>query len=130
MRLLDSAPSEVAPAPQSAAHALYTDLDRFGDGGSGFLEVLVDPSVLTPQVDLLTVGGADELERDPRDLMALVIVSGAVDVEHRHVLRRYDALVLEGEDPLRISIDAVGGPAEFAVVRLKSTHDATVNWVP
>lgn len=134
IRLLDTTPPEPsAPQPEAedgGPQAVYVDLGRSADGGSGTLEVLVDPTVVIPEADVLHVSGIEELERDPRDLVALVIASGAADIENRHLLGRHDALVLEGEDPLRISIESSGGPADVAVVRLKSKQTATVNWVP
>ncbi|MDN5803524.1 MAG: hypothetical protein L0H26_02895 [Microlunatus sp.] len=131
IRLLDQPPSPTVAEPSGDDHladVVRRDLD--GPDGSGTLEVAVDPAVVAPEVDVLGFSEAGELERDPNDLVALLVTEGAADIEGRHLLRRLDTLVLEGDDPVRISIDPTGGPASVAVVRLRSTQAATVNWVP
>ena len=100
-------------------------------GGRRSLEVAVDPTTVTPAVQVLDVADTQVLQRDERELMALVVARGGVLVEGRHRLGPSDTLVLEGDDPVGVTVTASGDErATLAVVLLRPAGRHGINWVP
>lgn len=132
IRLLDQVASKDSaadlPPDGDRPHIIRHDLEE--PDGSGTLEVAADPDVVLPEVEVVRFSEAGVVKRDPNDLVALLVTQGSARVEDRHLLRRLDALMLEGDDPLRVGIVPAGEPTSVAVVRLRTTQTATVNWVP
>jgi hypothetical protein len=122
IRLLDG-----APAPSEGTVAL--DL---GQGRT--LEVTVNTQAVRADVQLIDVTDNRLLDRDEKELVALVASESAAVIEGRHVLQPFDTLVLEGDDPLSVSVGPANGRASVAVVRLASVSEGpglkSVNWVP
>ncbi|HEX5533314.1 MAG TPA: hypothetical protein VFX33_06185 [Actinomycetales bacterium] len=122
MRLLDG-----APAPSEGKVTL-----AMGQGRT--LEVTVNTGAVRADVQLLDVTESELLDRDEKELVALIASESVAVVEGRHVLHPSDTLVLEGDDPLRVSVRPANGHASVAVVRLTSAtdgpHGMSVNWVP
>jgi hypothetical protein len=100
------------------------------DGSTGTLEVNADPRRISAAIQVLPVETHLELDRAEPELVVLLVVGGAALVEGRHLLAERDALVLQGDDPLRVGIDAATGCVSAAVVRLRPLHDRVLAWVP
>jgi hypothetical protein len=121
IRLLDG-----APAPSDGTVTLEL--------GDRTLEVTVNGGAVRADVQLLDLADSVLLDRDERELVALVASESAAVIEGRHVLQPSDTLVLEGDDPLSVSVGPADGRASVAVVRLASVSEGpglkSVNWVP
>jgi hypothetical protein len=121
IRLLDG-----APAPSDGTVTLEL--------GDRTLEVTVNGGAVRADVQLLDLAVSVLLDRDERELIALIASESVAVVEGRHVLHPSDTLVLEGDDPLSVSVRPANGHASVAVVRLTSATDGpgatSVNWVP
>ncbi len=122
IRLLDG-----APAPSDGTVTLELGHDRA-------LEVTVNAGAVRADVQLLDLADSVLLDRDEKELVALIASDSSAVVEGRHVLQPSDTLVLEGDDPLSVSVRPANGHASVAVVRLASATDGpgatSVNWVP
>jgi hypothetical protein len=124
IRLLDGAPAG-RPDDDPARVSLPLGPDV------ATLEVTVDAGAVRPEVVLVELTDSRLVDRDERELMALLVASGRCLVEGRHQLQHRDTMVLEGDDPLEISIAPVGGqPSSVAIVRLQGTGARTLGWVP
>jgi hypothetical protein len=120
IRLLDGAPAD-DPARVSLP---------LGPGGET-LEVTVDPAAVRPEMELVELTDVRLVEREERELMALLVASGRCLVEGRHQLGRRDTMVIEGDDPLQVSLAPAGDePSSVAIVRLRGTDARTLGWVP
>ncbi len=100
------------------------------DGSSATLEVAADPEQVDAHSEILPVPAHADLVRSQAELMVLLVVGGAALVEGRHLLEERDALVLEGDDPLRVGIDAAAGSVTVAVIRLHPVGERALAWVP
>lgn len=100
------------------------------DGSVATLEVAADREHVDPQVEILPVDAHVELTRGEPELLVLIVIGGAALVEGRHLLTERDALVFQGDDPLRVGIDAAAGSVSAAVVRLRPVRDRVLAWVP
>lgn len=122
LRLLEGDTSD-ADAPSRVAVAL--------GAGTTTLEVNLDPAVITAEVELVDVVDGRVIDREERTLLALLVASGRCLVEGRHDLGVRDTMVLEGDDPLQVSLGPAGAePATVAIVRLQATGPRTLGWVP
>lgn len=66
-----------------------------------------------------------------RELIVLVVGSGTVRAEGRHLLSELDALILAGDDPLQIELEqASADTASVALIRLEPAGAASIGWVP
>lgn len=128
VRLLDGSPQPAAAVDE--IHSTTTGSNVAVRHTVGPVAVLVDPSVIDPDLELRRLDDLEILERAATDLLVLIVTTGQAEIERRHHLRQHDALVFEGDDPLSIELRPCTGAAEVAVVRLRSTQNATVNWVP
>jgi len=121
IRLLDG-----APAPSDGTVTLEL--------GDRTLEVTVNRGAVRADVQLLDLADSVLLDRDEKELVALIASESVAVVEGRHVLQPSDTLVLEGDDPLSVGVRPANGHASVAVVRLTSATDGpgatSVNWVP
>jgi hypothetical protein len=95
------------------------------------LEVNLDPRAITAEVELVDVVDSRVIDREERSLLALLVASGRCLVEGRHDLGVRDTMVLEGDDPLQVSLAPAGtDPTTVAVVRLQAGDSRTLGWVP
>jgi hypothetical protein len=93
------------------------------------LAVETDPARVRPDVSVLRLKGATNVERDEAELLALVVASGSVLLEGRHAMSPGDVLVLAGDDPLHVG--ATSSDGVLAVVRLVSVQGGgPLGWVP
>lgn len=153
-RLVDPGVTELAAAPDTplrerwqwhlrlhdcvpeAAEGSVIRTVRRGDGGSQVLEVTADPGIARPDTELIEAGSRVEVRRAAEELLVLVVHRGAALVEQRHLLAELDAMVLEGDDPLSVSVDPADSvdsghsPLGVAVVRLTPTNPGPLAWVP
>lgn len=105
-------------------------LPRVG-GAAAVLEVASDAGASAATADVFITGAAVTLERDQREVLVLIVGQGMARVEGRHLLGELDALVLEGDDPLSVSVEREGdAPTSVAMVRLRSTGGRAFGWVP
>lgn len=122
LRLSDST-NDVRAGTTTAA----VKLDR--RDGPAVLTLTSDPAVVLPQAGLLDLPA--ELTRTERELVLLVVGSGTVRAEGRHLLSELDALVLAGDDPLQIELEqASADAASVALIRLEPAGAASIGWVP
>jgi hypothetical protein len=123
IRLVDGA----APAAGTGRSRVSVPLG----GGAETLEVTVDPQVVRPGVELVDLTDGTVIDREERGLLALLVVAGRCLVEGRHDLGVRDTMVLEGDDPLQVSLAPAGtGAATVAIVRLQPSGSRTLGWVP
>jgi hypothetical protein len=115
---------------QADVERLTLSLPRSG-GLPAVLEVSCDPDAAAARAEVVISGEPVTLERDVHEVTVLVVGQGGVRVEGRHLLHELDAMVLEGDDPLRPELERVGEePTSVAVVRLRSTASQPISWVP
>lgn len=100
-------------------------------GSSSVLEVATDAVAVTATAEVVITGEPLTLERDRREVVVLIVGQGCARVEGRHSLGELDALVLEGDDPLSVTLER-GGEASTSVgvVRLRSADERDIGWVP
>jgi hypothetical protein len=102
-----------------------------GDDSTTRLALCYDPDVVEPECGSVDLGPVGELTRGEGELMALVVGKGTVLVEGRHRLAARDCLVLEGDDPTKVSVErAAEEDAALAVFRLKPTGQRGLGWIP
>ena len=115
------------PAPDEALGA-NGEL-KLSDGGVLRVMVRSAPHAAVPSVEIHQVGASSELKRHPQEIMVLLSGGPGLLVEGRHQLGRLDALILEGEDPFLVPLEAQGAEGTpLAVIRLKGR--AALGWVP
>lgn len=125
---LDAA--QAAPPVRTHVAVAQSELAR-SDGEFSALSLSTDPTCVTAQIETLEVNGLGWLERDERQLVALVVGRGRVLVERRHLLAELDVLVLEGDDPFAVSLERGGDePATLGVARLDPVGATRIAWVP
>lgn len=119
-------------APSGPSQAAASTADLIGEAGAvSRLELAVDPSEIDGRIELVEVTAPARIDRDGRELVALVVGSGTVLFEGRHVLHAHDTLVIEGDDPLEISAERLAGDkVAVAVVRLRPVDAQRIVWVP
>ena len=100
------------------------------DGTELLLEVSADGDVARAEAEQLEVSSRAAVRRTPDDLLLLLVHRGAALVEQRHLLAELDVMVLEGDDPLEISVDAADGPLGLSIVRLHPALSRPLAWVP
>lgn len=102
------------------------------DGRQRLLRVSTDVATTQAEVEVhevqqpLTI----KIKRPSTDLLVLLVHRGEALVEGRHRLAELDALVLEGDDPLEVSVEPMTAPVGISVVRLGSTSERPLAWVP
>ncbi len=101
-----------------------------GDDRQRFLQVATDAETTRAEVEVHTVERPLTIHRPATDLVVLLVTRGAALIEHRHRLGELDALVLEGDDPLEVSVQGTTAPPGIAIVRLRPTTDRPLVWVP
>ncbi len=101
-----------------------------GNGRQRLLQVATDLETTRSEVEVHQLERALVIQRPRADLLVLLVHQGEALIEHRHRLAELDALVLEGEDPLEVSVEATTVPAGISVVRLRPTTDRPLAWVP
>lgn len=123
-------PGAGAGDPGSSPGTLSERVELGRDGEGTLLEVTVDPAAVHPRVEVVELTGRRLIERDERDLLALLVASGNCLVEDRHLLGARDAMVLEGDDPVTVAVVPEGPDlVRLAVVRLGATS-GPLGWVP
>ncbi len=115
-----------AKPPPSDAKRLLVELGT--DQPYRVLEVVVDPALVSAEVELAGPGEDRTLVRAEEELLALVATSGQVELEERHLLRAGDAIVLTGDDPLEVRARTADGT--LVLVRLRSRLNGAIGWVP
>lgn len=124
LRLTDTA-AEESTATATAAVTLHRP------GGPAVLVVTADPAVVVPHAELLDLTAPAEVTRTEGEVVVLVVGAGLVRAEGRHVLGELDALVLAGDDPLRLTVEqASANTASVAQVRLHPADGGGIAWVP
>lgn len=119
----------VGPTEPADTSSLVLDLGDDGDRRT--LEVAVDPDAVRPHAQVLDLADTQLLQRDERELMALVVSRGCVLVEGRHRLGPRDTMVLEGDDPIGVTVSPCDDAAtRLAVVLLRPTGRRDITWVP
>ncbi|GAA4360215.1 hypothetical protein [Paeniglutamicibacter cryotolerans] len=115
------------PAPDEALGA--SGELKLSDGGVLQVMVRSSPHAAVPSVEIHQVGARSELKRQPQEIMVLLSGGPGLLVEGRHQLGRLDALILEGDDPFSVPLEAEGADSTpLAVIRLKGR--TALGWVP
>ncbi|WP_146755186.1 hypothetical protein [Arthrobacter sp. AQ5-05] len=118
-----------APLPASVESLVATGAMALADGSLVHVVARSAPAEAVPSVEIHHLADAMELCRGLHEVMLVVAGGPGLLVEGRHRLERLDALVLEGDDPLTLPLEADGaGPIPIAVIRLKGTGQ--LGWVP
>jgi hypothetical protein len=105
-------------------------LDR-GAHGVSRLALSVDGSRVVGGLDVYDFTENTVVTRDQSELVVLVVGRGKVRIEGRHHLGPLDVMVLEGDDPISVDVQAaVAGPVSLAVARIDYTDGSRVAWVP
>lgn len=116
--------------PPTDPNTTVARLDR-GRGSVSLVAVSVDPTAVTADVSQIAIRESHRIERVEEQLVILVVGSGAMLAEGRHILNELDALVLAGDDPLDLELAQLSAePVSLAVVRLSSVDATSVAWVP
>lgn len=100
------------------------------DGRQRLLQVSTDAATTQAEIEVHEVQQPLTIQRPSTDLLVLLVHRGEALVEGRHRLAELDALVLEGDDPLEVSVEPTTAPVGISVVRLGSTTDRPLAWVP
>lgn len=101
------------------------------EGGPATVEISCDRPSVETKAEALIAGDPVTLERGRDELTVLIVGQGSARLEGRHLLHGMDAMVLEGDDPLALTLERVGSePTSVAVVRLWSTGERPISWVP
>lgn len=112
------------------AERLVLNLPRSA-GATSPLEVCCDPAAVAAKAEVVICGDEVTIDRDVHEVTVLVVGQGEARIEGRHLLRELDAMVLEGDDPLRPGLERAGDePTSVAVVRLRSQGTQPISWVP
>lgn len=93
------------------------------------MEIRTDERV-SAVVGTAIIGDEQSVRRHHDELLLVVVGSGAVRVDGRHVLLAGDALVSEGDDPAPTLERKGDESALVAEVRLRCSSGAALNWVP
>lgn len=126
VRLVDSG------AAPTDARGRGSELRLSRSGGlTSVLTVRSDPATVDPTLQALDVGTPVSVDRDEQELLVLVVGRGVAGVEGRHLLRECDAMVLEGNGPYSVRIEAASaGPVTLGLVRLRPSGAGSIAWVP
>ena len=101
---------------------------RLADGKALQVVARSAPEAAVPSVEIHHVRARTELTRELQEVMVLLSGGPGLLVEGRHHLGRLDALILEGDDPFSVPLEAEGAEGtELAVIRLKGL--AALGWV-
>ncbi|MFI8411994.1 hypothetical protein ACIGB6_05830 [Paeniglutamicibacter gangotriensis] len=126
---LAAAPETEAARPAPKESLVATGALVLGDGSLVHVVARSAPAEAIPSVEIHQLSGALKLRRDLHEVMLVVTGEPGLLVEGRHRLGRLDALVLEGDDPFTVPLEAEGAsPIHLAVIRLKGTGQ--LGWVP
>jgi len=102
-----------------------------GDNGRQWLlQVSTDIESTRAEVEVHQIEHPMMIQRPRADLLVLLVHQGQALIERRHRLAELDALVLEGDDPLEVSVEGTTVPMSLSVVRLRPTADRPLAWVP
>ncbi|TAM92815.1 MAG: hypothetical protein EPN43_01890 [Jatrophihabitans sp.] len=123
--------SDAGSASAAAAGTATAVAELHRPGGPVVLAVTADPHAATPHADVIDVSTRTEVTRTEGEIVVLVAVSGSVLAEGRHLLGELDALVLAGEDPLRLELEPGSHQAaSMALARLEPGGADGLTWVP
>lgn len=123
-------PEDQRSPAEASPRRITLELPR-GEDGSGVLVVASDAYAVKASAEVVITGGATTLRRDRHEVVVLVVGQGRARVEGRHSLAQLDALVLEGDDPLDVTVEREGDArTSVAVVRLESAGERAIGWVP
>ncbi|MDQ8706112.1 hypothetical protein RCO28_27105 [Streptomyces sp. LHD-70] len=118
--------AEERPEPPPAVRRIAEALP-----GGATLEVSADTGSVVPAVEFVDPSGAPTVHRGENELVVLIASGGHVLVEDRHLLADSDAMVLEGDDPMRVNLRRPdGADSQVAVVRLGAAGHGVLGWVP
>ena len=96
---------------------------------AGTVVLAYDPSVVEGALERFDLESGP-VRRDRREVAVLVAATGAL-VEGRLRLRPGDAMVLEGDDAMEVSVEGVeGGSPRVVVARLGYVDGSRMAWVP
>jgi hypothetical protein len=124
VRLRDGSAPDRAPSPSRRSAELSA-------GALTSVEVEVDPALVAAAIEVVDVADTYLVEREAQGLVIIVQGGGRSLVEGRFELGEHDTFVLEGDDPTTVSLVPVGGgPTQVALVRLRTTSQASLGWVP
>lgn len=101
-----------------------------GDGRQRLLRVSTDGEVAQAEIEVHEVHQPLTVRRPTTELLVLLVHQGEALVEGRHRLAELDALVLEGDDPLEVSVEPTTAALGIAIVRVRSMTDRHIAWVP
>lgn len=102
---------------------------RLADGAVMQVLARAAPAEAVPSVEIHRLTAPLELRRDLQEVVVVLAGGPGLLLEGRHLLGCLDAMVLEGEDPFTIPLEAAGAEATpVAVIRLMGT--AGLGWVP
>ncbi|WP_020495644.1 hypothetical protein [Sciscionella marina] len=126
--LIPAHAARTEPKPAIERHTV-----SFGEHGGTVCELRLDsdPNRVTAKTEMLIAGEPSQINRDPHELTVLVVGQGSARLEGRHVLDTFDAIVLEGDDPLVLAIErAEQRPTSLCLVRIRSAATQPISWVP
>lgn len=113
------------------AHVVTLPLGRSVYGTDpAVLHVAADPDHAIADVGRIDLDEPATLTKRIDEVAVLLVDRGSVVVEGRHLLGVGDVLVLEGDDPVEISVAERQGPAGVTVARLTPAAGRTLGWVP
>lgn len=116
-----------SPDPEGAMVA--SGALRLGDGQTRRVMARSAAEAAVPSVEIHQVGARTELTRELQEVMVLISGGPGLLIEGRHHLGQLDALILEGDDPFSVPLEAQGAEGTpLAVIRLKGR--AALGWVP
>ena len=128
VRVLDGT-TDADPAG-AGVRRVQTDLQR-SDGPSSLVDVRCDETTVTPSVEAIEITAPSTLQRQPQEVLVLLVGRGRVRVEDRHLLEELDVLVLEGDDPMSVTLEPASDSAtSLAVARLQAAGSRAIGWVP
>lgn len=100
-------------------------------GSNSLLEIATDARAVAATAEVVIAGDPVTLDRDEREVVVMIVGQGRARIEGRHSLGELDALVLEGDDPLSVTVEREGeAPTSVGVVRLRSAGERAIGWVP
>ncbi|MDO5743979.1 MAG: hypothetical protein Q4P23_05870 [Micrococcaceae bacterium] len=122
-------PDTGSQAPDPAGVLVASGGLRLGYGQTLRVVARSAPKAAVPSVEIHQVGAPTQLTRELQEVMVLISGGTGLLVEGRHHLGPLDALILEGDDPFAVPLEAEGAEGTpLAVIRLKGL--AALGWVP
>lgn len=123
--------SDEVPGLPTGAQVVTMPLGRSVYGvDPAVLHVATDPDLAVADVARIDLDEPATLTKRVDEVAVLLVDRGTVVVEGRHLLGVGDVLVLEGDDPVQISVEERQCPAGVAMARLTPAAGRTLGWVP